>query len=417
MKGNTEELDGVIDAVRSADILVGIPCCRNEKTVTVVIRAALEGLKQAVPGRRSLVLVVDTGPADGSGEAARNVRVGDPDITLHYLAAAPVFRHADPYHGSEGREIALRIILKAAQQLGVHACLLLSGDLRIISADWIVRLLEPLLLHGYDYVAPVYQRQRYEGTFAQTLLFPLLYALYGRAMRQPLTGEAAFSEQVIEDLLRSPFWNMDMLRPAVDLWRSTAVVAGNWRVCETALGSLDREQSSLSVDVSTLLVQLAGASFTLMDLYHDAWKRSSPSEIPVFGVVHEADAAPVTVNLDNMIERFRLGVREFMKIWSVFLSREIRAFLHKAALQPNEHFRIPDEPWAEIVFSFALAHHRKILNQQHLVQTLTPLYLGKTASFIQETRQLGPEAFAAAGKRVCRAFADMKYFLKVNWTV
>jgi len=415
MKRNALGLARVIDAVQSADILVGIPCCQNEQTVTVVIRAALEGLKQAAPGATALVLVVDSGAFDGTGDVVRNLNIREPGVTLHYHAAAPSFRHSVPYHGNEGKEIALKTILETSQTLGAHACVLLSGDLKSISPEWVVRLLEPLLQQGYEYVAPVYQRHRYDGTLSQTTLVPLMHTLYGKALRQPLTGEAAFSGTVAAELLRDRFWTSESLRSAVDLWRATAAVAGNYRVCQTVLGTLVRAQNSGPVDVSDILVQLAGAAFTMMDLYYDVWKRSTPAENPVFGDFHEAGAAPVSVNLDAMIERFRLGVREFMKIWSGFLPREIQTFLQKAALQPSEKFQVPDEVWAEIVCSFALAHHRKMMNQQHLVQTLTPLYLGKTASFIQESRNLGPEEFEAAVGRICRAFGDMKYFLKVNW--
>jgi len=416
MQENAKDLARVLDVVQSADILIGIQSCQNEQTIAGVIQAALEGLKQAAPGAKALVLVVDTGPADGTGNAVRNFPISGTGITLHYHAEAPSFRPVAPYHGSEGREVAFRTILEASRTLGIRACVLLSGDLKSISPGWIGCLLDPLLQHGYDYVAPVYQRHRYDGTLSQTTLYPLMQTLYGKAVQQPLAGEAAFSRTIVEELLLDRFWNFESLRPAVDLWRATAMVAGKYRGCQAVLGRLVREQSRHSIDVSDTLVQLAGSAFTMMELHSDAWKKNTPTDIPIFGAYQVANAETVSVNLDTMIERFRIGVREFMKIWSVFLTKEIRTFLQKAALQPNAKFHIPDEVWAEIIFSFALAHHRKMMNQQHLIQTLTPLYLGKTASFIQETRHLSPEEFEAAVGQINRAFGDMKYFLKVNWT-
>ncbi len=404
------------DSVGAADIVVGITNCSSLQSASGLIHAALGGLRQAAAGARALIMVVDPGADDAMAEAVRDVQTGDPNLTVIYHAAAPAFRHAVAYHGIEGRETGLRIILEASQQLNSRACVLLSGDISAVPSEWFVRMLGPLLDGGYDYVAPVYQRQRYEGALSQTMLNPLMQSLYGRALLQPLVQEAAFSQAVVKDLLQDRFWQSKDLWPALDLWRATALVAGGRRPCQTVIGPVARQRGLQSAGVTDMLVQLAGGAFSMMDMYGNAWKRSNPSEIPIMGEYLDLNPDTAQTRPDQMIERFRLGVKEFMKLWSLFITKEVRTFLHREALKPNAQINIPDEVWAEIVLSFALAYHKNIMNRQHLLQTLTPLYLGKTASFIKETVNLGHQDFMAASERMTGAYARMKYFLKVNWT-
>jgi hypothetical protein len=41
--------------------------------------------------------------------------------------------------------------------------------------------------------------------------------------------------------------------------------------------------------------------------------------------------------------------------------------------------------WADVIYDFALAYNRKVMNRDHLIGSLTPLYLGRTAAFVIET--------------------------------
>jgi hypothetical protein len=74
---------------------------------------------------------------------------------------------------------------------------------------------------------------------------------------------------------------------------------------------------------------------------------------------------PVIVNLDRMIGTFKLGVRELIDIWKVFIPKEIIGFLRKPE-EETEEFHIPADHWAEIIHNFALASRKKTLNKEHL---------------------------------------------------
>jgi hypothetical protein len=56
-----------------------------------------------------------------------------------------------------------------------------------------------------------------------------------------------------------------------------------------------------------------------------------------------------------------------------------------------------------------------VLHRDHLLKSLTPLYLGRTASFVNETQQDGSDAVEQAIERLCRRFEHMKPYLQERW--
>jgi hypothetical protein len=116
-----------------------------------------------------------------------------------------------------------------------------------------------------------------------------------------------------------------------------------------------------------------------------------------------------------MIDRFNLGVVDLIDIWREFLPAEVASLLVEARSMPAARFHIPDEAWVEIVFAFALAAHRRIINKEHLLKSLTPLYIGRTASFVIETRESGAEEVENKIEGLSRLFEEKKNHLIENW--
>ena len=78
-------------------------------------------------------------------------------------------------------------------------------------------------------------------------------------------------------------------------------------------------------------------------------------------------------------------------------------------------FRFPDDLWARVVYDIALGHHYGIVHREHLLRSLVPLYLGRTAAFIVATRG-GSAAFTEAQvEAVGAAFERQKRYLMERW--
>ena len=76
---------------------------------------------------------------------------------------------------------------------------------------------------------------------------------------------------------------------------------------------------------------------------------------------------------------------------------------------------MPDSIWVDIIYSFALAAHRKTINKEHLLKSLTPLYIGRTASFVIETWEAsGPEVEEKINS-LCEEYSRFKPSFAEHW--
>ena len=136
----------------------------------------------------------------------------------------------------------------------------------------------------------------------------------------------------------------------------------------------------------------------------------------MFGFEYTVGLEPVNVNVERMLGIFRTGLRELGSVWERALApatlREIRAL---AAVADGE-FRFPPEAWVHTIYDFACAFHAAGINRDHLLKSLVPLYLGRTASFVLETRDAGAAEVEAILESLCRTYEELKPYLKQRWS-
>jgi hypothetical protein len=161
---------------------------------------------------------------------------------------------------------------------------------------------------------------------------------------------------------------------------------------------------------------VVSATFDLMETYSGVWAGIRGSEpVTTFGFQYAVGLEPVAVNVDRMLDRFVLGVRELIDIWRKFFPREIIGALLEACSCKGKTFRLADEVWVEILYHFALAQHNRILPREHLLKSLVPLYIGRIASFVLETGESSSEEVEQRIESLCAGFETGKSLLVDNW--
>jgi hypothetical protein len=270
--------------------------------------------------------------------------------------------------------------------------------------------------NSLDYVAPLYHRHKFDGTITNSIVYPLTRALYGKRVRQPIGGDFGFSGNLARFYLSKEVWESDVAKFGIDIWMTTSAIANDFKVCHAFLGAKIHDPKDPGADLSAMLYQVVGATFDLMETYPDVWRNTHKSvAVPTFGFHYDVGLEPVAVNLDRMIDKFRLGVKELLQIWKEFLPGEVIDFLVKTEALPKEKFIIPDDIWVQIVYSFAIASHKKIINKEHLLKSLTPLYIGRTASFVIDAWESSAREVEEKIENLCLAFESRKEFLIKNW--
>lgn len=399
-----------------ADLLVGIPSYNNARTIGHVVRAAAAGLTKHFSGLKAIIVNSDGGSTDGTQEAVARAEFSDLATILVSHRTAPVAKIVTPYHGIPGKGSAFRTILQIADRLGVRACAVVDSDLRSITPEWFELLLRPILDGHADYVAPFYQRHKFDGTITNAIVYPLTRALYGKRIRQPIGGEFGFSGDLARVFLAKPVWETDVARFGIDIWMTTTAVAERFRVCQAYLGAKLHDAKDPGADLAPMMTQVVGSCFDLIEIYEPVWSGVLGSEpVPLFGFPHAGGVEPVQINVGRMIAIFTQAVKDLGELWEKLLPATLLDALCAAARSPSHAFRLADPLWVGVVYRFALAHHRRILPREHLLRSLIPLYLGRTASFVLEMWEAGPDEVEAGIEVLAQIFEETKPLLKAEW--
>ncbi len=407
-----EQLDGIADV----EILVGIPSFNNARTIGHVVRAVQAGLAKYFPGQKAVLVNSDGGSRDGTMDVVRSTRLDDQDAILvqHRLDPVPVV--ATAYEGIPGKGSAFGTIFEIAVALNAKACAVVDSDLRSITPEWIELLIKPVLSGGTAFVAPLYHRHKYDGTITNSIVYPLTRALYGKQIRQPIGGDFGFSGKLAEFYVQQDVWETDVARFGIDIWMTTMAIANKFTVGQAFLGAKIHDAKDPGSDLSAMLYQVVGATFGLMEDHAAIWKTTSGSEpVPTYGFHYTVGLEPVNVNIERMLGIFREGCVSLREIWLDILGGgDLEAVLSLARLS-NEAFHFPPALWARLVYDYAVAYHLRRLPREHVIKSLTPLYLGRTASFVNEVRDLDQEGSEQVIEALCREFEQNKSYLAANW--
>ncbi len=406
-----------LERIKTADILVGIPSYNNARTIGHVVRAVQAGLAKYFPDRKSVLVDSDGGSSDGTVEIVQNTVIEDFQSILLNHRVEPVFKMAIPYHGIPGKGSAFRTIFEIASALHVKACAVVDSDLRSITPEWIELLVKPVLEEGFDYVAPLYHRHKFDGTITNSIVYPLTRALYGKQVRQPIGGDFGFSGRLANYYLTKDVWQTDVARYGIDIWMTTEAIANGFQIAQAFLGAKIHDPKDPGSDLSAMLYQVVGSAFGLMETYRDVWKTIRGSEpVPSYGFQYEVGLEQVSVDANRMLRIFREGIKNLKEIWAIIVGSGDSNAIAGLGNRFDEGFRFPLDLWTRIVYDYAIAYHKKRLPAEHLLKSLTPLYLGRTASFVLEVRDLSQREAEEKIEMLCKEFEENKAHLVNHWT-
>ncbi|RMG67308.1 MAG: glycosyltransferase [Nitrospirae bacterium] len=412
-----KEVNEKIKEIGKADIVVGIPSYNNEQTIGHVVKAIQAGITKYFPDKKAVLVNSDGGSDDGTREVVEKSTI---DLESFLIRHRVNFfqKIVTPYQGIPGKGSAFRTIFEIARSLNARACAVVDSDLRSITPEWIELLLRPILDKDFDYVSPYYHRHKYDGTITNTIVYPVTRALYGKRIRQPIGGDFGFSGRLAAFYLQKDVWETDVAKYGIDIWMTTTAVANGFKICQAFLGAKIHDPKDPGADLSSMLHQVINTVFTLMDEYYHVWKEIKGSEaVPTFGFVYSVGLEPVNVNLEGMLEKFKLGVKELVIIYEQFLSKEKLRFLVDLSIKrDNRKFIFPDDLWSEIMYDFAIAFHKNIMNRELLIKSLTPLYLGKVASFVARTWESTAEEVEQRLEELALSFEKNKNYLIERWS-
>jgi glycosyltransferase involved in cell wall biosynthesis len=394
-----------VEAMERTDIVVGIPAYNNNSTIRHVVETVSGGLHKYFSGMRSVIIVSDGGSVDDTREQARSAMI-HPWIE----------RLVSIYRGIPGKGSAIRQVFEVADFLGAKACAMFDSDLRSIKPEWVRNLLRPITEGGYDYIAPYYNRYKYDGTITNNIVYILTRALYGRRVRQPIGGDFAFSPRMVKSCIDKDVWQTDVGRFGIDIWLTTTAILQGFNICQSRLGVKVHDIKDPAAHLGPMFCQVVDTMMEMMEENVDFWVRVKGSEdVPICGDFPFDEPEAFKIDRDALITRFKTGHNQFRHVWKNFLDPESYEEIKRIARLKENAFSFPAELWTRILCDYAVTFHAWEHNRYKLTTLMTPLYYARIASFINETIDMTNGEAENVIEKSATIFEEMKPYLVQRW--
>lgn len=410
------KLQTQLETLQQADLVVGIPSFNNVRTIPHVVRAVQVGLAKFFPGVRAVIVNSDGGSTDGTQQAVQEASLEEYRPLLAAHPVYPIHRIVTPYHGIPGKGSALRTVFQVAAALNAKACAVVDSDLRSIEPAWMDLLLSPQLHEGFDFVAPLYLRHKYDGTITNNIVYNLTRSLYGKRIRQPIGGDFAFTAEVAAHFLSQPVWDTEIARFGIDIWMTVEAIIGNFKITQANLGVKIHDAKDPATHLAPMFRQVVWTFFHLMEQHESYWMKVKESQpLEVLGACAMGEPEPIKVDLEALVYKFRVGFKQFGVFWKDILDSGSYSVLRKASKMETHNFSLPIEAWVKILYELAATFHYWPINRNKLIDLMTPLYHARVASFVRESWDMDSNAAEALVEKQAEAFEANKKYLIDLW--
>lgn len=402
-------------SVGEVDILVGLHTHNHAETVGHVVQVIRDGLLKYFPRERVAIVNADGGSQDRTIDLVRAVSISDVGNVSTIQALRTMHIVSTQYSGTPSAGKAMHIVVAAADLLRAKACVIVAPESSEIQPEWIDRLLRPIFQEHFDFVTPVYRRHRFEGILVTNLLYPMTSALYGRQVREPRPAEFAFSAEFAGRLLGHELWTADAGRLGPEICFTVEALSDGLRIFQTFLGPKGRLEQS--PDLVVALRQTVGPLFWSMERTNSKWSAENQTQrVPTFGPEFEVTSQAVNVDRKRLHHMFRSGVGDLQDVLKSILSPGTLTQLQHATTLDEDKFQFADELWVRTIYEFAASYHHEVINRDHILQALAPLYRGRAYAFLTQNSEASADRLEARTQELIQSFERSKPYLLELWT-
>lgn len=393
------------EAIHNADLVVAILAELDREAI-----ADIGDALRRLPGSMRIVIL----QSGESGQPVPAASQAAADGASVFFAPLSLTKLDNPPSLLSSVSARYQAVFAAAEQFEARGCSIVASHLEVEASQWAWQLAQPLFETEADLVLPHYVRRNFEGLLNGCIIAPLIRALYGKRINNPMGPDLAVSRKLFQKVLSKPGGNNSLhySHPVASL--TPTALCSNLQIMEVHFGRRIYPATDWK-NMSSVLADVLMPVFLEMERNAPCWQRTRVSApVPATGEPFLGGEDTSSLDVAEMVESFQLGNRELQEIWGLVLPPSTLFELRKLSRLPVEQFRMPDELWVRIVYDFALAHRLRTLSRDHLLRSLTPLYLGWVASYAHDLSSTGisPERRL---ERLSLAYEAGKSYLVSRW--
>ncbi len=365
--------------IENCAIVVGIPSYNEADFISNVVKVVDEGLVKYFDDKSAVIINSDNNSSDGTGEVFLGIKTKTPKI---YISTPP---------GVKGKGNNFRNLFLKIKELGAGAVMVVDADLKSIMPEWVKCLILPII-DGYDYITPIYERDKYDASITNHLCYPMLYGLLGYNIRQPIGGDFGFSGKMANYWLKQE-WTEEVRRFGIDIFMTLNAIKFGAKLGQADLGFKIHKTSAPKLD--NMFLEVAGSLFAFLSENGNLWK-SKLVEIQkpslVCGVSNEEGFSLEDFNQKESTARAKekinakIGAKfeENYKAVKPFISEEVRVGLERAFFK-EKSFGLDGELWAKAVYCL-LGAFQDGADKDVVLILLRALFFARRNVFFKEIR-------------------------------
>ncbi len=123
----------------------------------------------------------------------------------------------------------------------------------------------------------------------------------------------------------------------------------------------------------------------------------------------------VEVDSQKLIQNFHDGFDQHNEIWEKVLSQDVYTKLREIKGLKEKVFNFPTDLWARILYDMAIGYRDALCETDLLMDSLIPLYFGRTFSFVKKTKRMSTLQAEEAIEEDCATFEMTKPYFKMKW--
>ena len=144
-------------------------------------------------------------------------------------------------------------------------------------------------------------------------------------------------------------------------------------------------------------------------------KFSRPTAIYGFGLGEVEMPPKVEVDTENLLMKFHSGFGRYTDTWKKILTGDIFKKLIEIKNMKESEFNFPTDLWARVLFDVAIAYRDALVDRDLMMDSLIPLYFGRTLSFVKRTRRMSIKQAEESIEEDCTTFEMTKPYLLKRW--
>lgn len=381
------------------ELIVGLPSLREADSIGYVVEQVDRGLAEHFPDHRALIVNADNDSDDDTKGAFLGTETRTPK---HYVSTPPGVR-------GKGNNFFNLFQLGRSQGDSLKALVVVDADLKSITPRWIGDLMGPIL-EGYDYALPLYSRHQFDGTITNHLCYPLIYALLGHNLRQPIGGDFGFSPRLMHHWLDQE-WTDTTRQYGIDIFMTGNALTGGFKVCQVGLGAKIHKASAPKL--GPMFVQVVGTLFGLLLEQREHWGDIGdlePQSAPRFGLAEMEEPQELKIDIRALKDQLRDEYAPRRELLGELLDPYTHTRLE--TMFEQDYYDVDILMWTQSLYRLIHAYAtRTDIEKREVIDALRPLYFARSVAYDYLTWRYSVRYAEAAVLQQAKAFASQKPFL------